>query len=479
MTHPSLSALKASFAPADAEKARMLFRQAKDSCQNQDKIMILDDDPTGTQTVHDVTVYTNWSPAAMDSLFAQENPVAFILTNSRALTETETRALHTEIAENACAAAQKAGCTFQIISRGDSTLRGHFPLETETLRRTIEARSSLKFDAEIICPFFPEGGRYTCGGIHYVAYGDELVPAGETEFAGDKTFGYHCSFLPEWVEEKSNGQIKSNEVVCFTVEELRAMDMDALTAKLLACRDFQKITVDALCDEDLTVFCAALWHTIAQGRRYMFRTAAAFINAMTGITRRPLLSKDELLGTAPGTGGLIIAGSHTKKTTAQLARLEKLDNFLKLEVDQSLALQPDDSYEKEIDRVAAICDEEMEKGKVVLVSTRRERVDVPGGSEEDQLKLAVRISAGLTSVVAKINRKPAFLIAKGGITSSDVGVKGLGVQRALAAGQAAPGVPVWHCGAESRFPGLACIIFPGNVGDENTLSSIVEKISKP
>ena len=48
----------------------------------------------------------------------------------------KTEAAHREIAKNACRAAAKAGKTLTVSSRGDSTLRGHYPLETETLRKT-------------------------------------------------------------------------------------------------------------------------------------------------------------------------------------------------------------------------------------------------------------------------------------------------------------------------------------------------------
>jgi uncharacterized protein YgbK (DUF1537 family) len=58
-----------------------------------------------------------------------------------------------------------------------------------------------------------------------------------------------------------------------------------------------------------------------------------------------------------------------------------------------------------------------------------------------------------------------------------VGVKALGVVRATVLGQAAPGVPVWRTGPESRFPGLSYVIFPGNVGDVDTLRVIVEKLA--
>ena len=89
---------------------------------------------------------------------------------------------------------------------------------------------------------------------------------------------------------------------------------------------------------------------------------------------------------------------------------------------------------------------------------------------------SVRISEAVQSVVGNLQITPAFIIAKGGITSSDVGVKALGVRRALVLGQIQPGVPVWRTGPESKFPGMTYVIFPGNVGEERTLRDAVSTL---
>ena len=71
------------------------------------------------------------------------------------------------------------------------------------------------------------------------------------------------------------------------------------------------------------------------------------------------------------------------------------------------------------------------------------------------------------------------MIAKGGITSSDVATRGLGVKRALVRGQLLPGVPVWRLGAEARFPGIDYVVFPGNVGSDTALADAVQQLSQP
>ena len=122
---------------------------------------------------------------------------------------------------------------------------GPLPLETELLAGRGNAQGRA-VDGEIICPYFKEGGRFTIGNVHYVKYENELIPAGETEFAEDKTFGYHCSNLKEYVEEKTGGRYPAREVLDVSLEELRSLDYAAITNKLLALHDFGKIVVNAV-----------------------------------------------------------------------------------------------------------------------------------------------------------------------------------------------------------------------------------------
>ena len=227
------------------------------------KIVVLDDDPTGVQTVHDVYVYTRWDRETLTEAFREPDTMFFILTNSRGLTVPESRAQHEQIAENLAAASAATGKDFLLLSRGDSTLRGHWPMETEILRDRLEALTGRRFDGEVIFPFFPEGGRFTLGGVHYVRQGEELIPAGLTEFAKDKSFGYTASALADWCEEKSGGRFPAAECCRVTLEELRAGDADAIAEKLEAVTAFGKIAVDSADYEDVAVFVTALCKALA------------------------------------------------------------------------------------------------------------------------------------------------------------------------------------------------------------------------
>jgi len=451
-------------------------------------VIVLDDDPTGVQTVHDVPVYTVWDRAAFDDAFASEERMAFFLTNSRSFTATETEAVHAAIGRSIAEASRAAGRDFIVMSRGDSTLRGHYPLETETLARALEAAGAGAFDGEVICPYFGEGGRYTVGGVHYARDGGLLVPVGLTEFARDRTFGYAASRLDEWVEEKTAGRFKASDCALVPIERLRALDLDWLDETLAGVGGFRKVIVDAADDSDVRVMAIALDRARAAGRRFMIRGAAAMAKALGGVGDRPLLSREELLGEGASdgggasrgggasVGGVVVVGSHTAKTTRQLAALRASRPHMEFALFDSNLVLEDGGLANEVERVVALCDAAIAAGKSVVVYTRRELLAPDGMDKERQLLMAVAISEALTSIVARLSVRPRFVVAKGGITSSDVGVKALCVKKARVMGQAAPGVPVWMTGDESRFPGLPYVIFPGNVGDDDTLAFVVEKL---
>lgn len=436
------------------------------------KIIVLDDDPTGVQTVHGISVYTDWSLESIRAGFQEENSMFFILTNSRAMSSADTRQAHGDIARRVNQAAQETGRDFIFISRSDSTLRGHYPLETQTLRETVEAVSGKRYCAEIICPYFKEGGRFTVNNIHYVREGDQLVPAGETEFAKDKTFGYHASHLGEWCQEKTDGQYRAADMIYISLEELRGCRIEAIAEKLRRAEGFNKVIVNAADDCDVKVFLCAYLAVLKEGRQFLFRTAAAVPKALGRVSDQPLLDTADLISDHCQNGGIVLIGSHVRKTTEQLEALKQLSGLHFLEFNQHRVLEPN-GLEQEVERVLALAEGELEQGRSVVVYTRRDRLDLPNGSEEEQLAVSVRISDAVTSIIARLQVVPRFIVAKGGITSSDVGTKALRVKRATVMGQIAPGVPVWMTGPESKFPGMPYVIFPGNVGEKTTLRDIV------
>ena len=451
-----------------ADEAAVDVALTKELLDFDRKIIVLDDDPTGVQTVNGIHVYTDWTEESIAAGFAEENRMFFILTNSRAFQTAQTEAEHRTIAARVAAEARRTGKEFMLISRSDSTLRGHYPLETVTLARTLE-ESGEHIDGEVLMPFFKEGGRFTIGDVHYVQEGAELTPAGDTEFARDKTFGYTSSDMKEYIEEKTQGAFRAADVVSISLDDLRAMRVDVIIKQLMAVTDFRKVIVNAVDYVDVKVFAIAMIRAMKAGKNFMFRTAAAWTKVIGGVADKPLLGRDELVVAGNKNGGLIIIGSHVKKTTEQFEKLRELSAVKFIEFNHMLVLDPP-KLEEELRRIIAEAEEAICSGVTVAVYTGRKRFDA--GSEEESLRVAVQISDAITSIVRRLSVQPAFLIAKGGITSSDVGTKGLFVRRALVLGQVAPGIPVWQTGAESKFPGMSYIIFPGNVGAAETLRDV-------
>lgn len=457
----------------DADKAEALLSQAMEGFHK--KLVVLDDDPTGVQTVHDVSVYTDWEEESIRKGFEEKESMFFILTNSRSFSVEETTKAHLEIAARVAKTAGELGQDFMIISRGDSTLRGHYPLETQLLADGLMKNEGASIDGEVICPFFPEGGRYTMGNIHYVKEQDNLVPAGMTEFAKDKTFGYKSSDLTEYVEEKTEGKYHKEDCITISLDELNALDVQGIKDKLMSAQNMAKIIVNAVSYADLKVFCAALVLAMKAGKHYMARTAAAFTKVMGRISDQPLLGKAQLEGDTKN-GGIVLIGSHVKKTTDQLNCLKELDgqaDFMEFQVN---TVFEENGLEKEVERTVKAAEEKILSGRTVVIYTSRQLLAPENMTPEEKLQISVKISNAVTSIIGKLSVKPKFIIAKGGITSSDVGTKALRVKKARVMGQVKKGIPVWMTGEESKFPGMPYIIFPGNVGEVSTLKEIVEEL---
>ncbi len=435
---------------------------------NNYKFIVLDDDPTGVQCIHNLYVYTEWDVETLCNALCSEEPMFFLLTNSRAFSEEKTQAVHKEIAQNLLAASKKSGVDFVLISRGDSTLRGHYPLETDVLRNTIEQNSPVRFAGEILCPFFFEGGRITRDNVHYCLIGSKPVPAGDTEFARDKTFGYRSSDLTEYIEEKTKGAYRAGNVLSVPLQWLRDNRTDSIIS-LLRTANGRKIIVNSETYQDLRVFTDAVNTALEDGMRFIFRVAASFTRSIICQEPSPLLEKSDLIPEGASRGGLIVVGSHTQKTTAQMASLlnnGEIESF-EFSIKDVFCEQQGRLQLKNAADAANRC---IANGKTFLIYTERKLLY--SDSADKSLDISVKISSALSEAVAAISEKPGFIVVKGGITSNDIALKGLHVKSALVAGQIRPGIPVWTLPADNKFAGVPYIICPGNTGDESLLSGI-------
>ncbi|CAL5445287.1 unnamed protein product [Camellia sinensis] len=443
---------------------------------NSKTLVVLDDDPTGTQTVHDIEVLTEWNIESLIEQFRKRPKCFFILTNSRALSSDKATVLVEDICRNLCTAAQSVEKTdFTIVLRGDSTLRGHFPEEPDAAVSVLG-----EMDAWIICPFFLQGGRYTIDDVHYVADSERLVPAGDTEFAKDAAFGYKSSNLREWVEEKTGGRTQASSVASISIQLLRKGGPNAVCEHLCSLRKGSTCIVNAASDRDMAVFAAGMIQAELKGKRFLCRTAASFVSARIGIIPKAPILPEDLGINKERSGGLIVVGSYVPKTTKQVEELKsKCGHMLRtieISVDK-LAMKSIEEREEEINRTAEMANVFLKACKDTLIMTSRELIT--GKTPAESLEINFKVSSALVEIVRKITTSPRYILAKGGITSSDLATKALEAKRAKIVGQALAGVPLWQLGPESRHPGVPYIVFPGNVGDSNALAEVVKSWARP
>ena len=439
-------------------------------------IVVLDDDPTGTQTVYDLPVLTEWSQDIIEEEFARGTPAFYVMTNSRSLTPDIAADINETIAKRLLVAAKKHGRRLSVISRSDSTLRGHYPLEIDVLAKALQQDDENgKIDGQIIAPFFLEGGRLTINDVHYVAERSQLVPAADTPFAKDAFFGFTKSNLLDYVEEKTEGRIKRSEVMTISIDDVRKGGPERVRDKLSKLSSMQACIVNAATLRDMQVFALGLLDAESKDKkRILVRSAATFVQARIGLPKRPILGAKVInSGGGMESGGLIVVGSYVPKTTTQLESLLALEGLEKIEVNVA-DLMEEQTCTMTIDAILDRVEIAMTSGKSTVVYTSRKLVT--GGSPAESLAIGNSVSKGLVSIVSRLKSKPRFIIAKGGITSSDVATKGLGIKRAMVLGQAGPGIPVWKVGEEGRFCGMSYVVFPGNVGGDDELAKLVSRL---
>ena len=433
-----------------------------------EKAVVIDDDPMGTQSVANVSLLTEWPVNAIADELQNGLRGVFLLTNSRSMPVREAVDTVSRAGRNLRAAMERTGENPIVISRIDSTLRGHYPAELDALTEVFGRPSAL----HIIVPFFFQGGRYTINDIHYLAEDDRLTPVGQTEFALDAAFGYTSSNVREWVEEKTKGRIPAGQVATVSLEDIRVGGPVRVAERLLSRGDARVCFPNAASMRDIEVFTLGAMIAEEQGAQFFYRSSASFLQIRGGLESRSLLTASDLGAVGDG-GGLIVVGSHVTVSTDQVAHLLELQEVVGIEV--AVANLIDQATKSaEIARVSEMMNDGLQRGLDVAVFTSRESLLTLGG--DASLLAGGRISSGLADIIRRVETRPRYLIAKGGITSYDIATRALDVKRAMCIGQVLPGVPVWELGESSRFPGLKFVAFPGNLGDPDWLSEVVVKL---
>ncbi|HJO60965.1 MAG: four-carbon acid sugar kinase family protein [SAR202 cluster bacterium] len=427
-------------------------------------VFVLDDDPTGAQTVQDASFLTEWTRDMLLSEYHQPEKATFLLTNTRAKTEAEAVEINTTLGREFDQLANYLKIPISIISRSDSTLRGHFPAELHALAKGM----GNSHDGIVFIPFFIQGGRYTIDDIQYVAGEGMLAPVGQTPFARDSAFGYESSNLRDWIEEKTFGKVLAKDVLSVSIDDIRIGGPDVVAEKLKDMKSSDICIINAADMRDLDVVALAML-TLQNiyGKNYLIRSSASFVRSRLGQEERPILTKKEMGYTRKG-GALILVGSHVPGSTSQLESLLNLPNVYGLELDVHKVLQHD---KEQIISITEQTDRLLAESKDIVIYTSREVVT--GSSPDEYLEIGTTITEAITEVVSDITITPRYIISKGGMTSSNIIVNALKIKRATVLGQIASGVLVLQLGLESKYPGSKLILWPGNVGGPTAISDVV------
>jgi uncharacterized protein YgbK (DUF1537 family) len=231
---------------------------------------------------------------------------------------------------------------------------------------------------------------------------------------------------------------------------------------------------------DLETLVLACQDAERAGRRLLYRTGPSLVRVLAGQPPQAALTAADLAAPGCDTGrghGLTVVGSHTALTTRQLdaaARQHRL-RMVELDVDAVLDTERRAGVRR---RVVERLEEALQRGHAALVTSRAVRtvVDDPHGS----LAIARRVSDEVCAVVGRLSADLplSYVVAKGGITAHEVAARGLGMRRATVLGQMFPGqVSVLRLGPETPRPGMPYVVFPGNVGHDDSLAEVLTTLT--
>jgi uncharacterized protein YgbK (DUF1537 family) len=397
-------------------------------------LAVLDDDPTGTQAVADTPVLLEWD-AELVAEAARGAKSLHLLTNSRAYPPEPAGA----IVRNAAATAMAGGLTLFAL-RGDSTLRAHL---VEEYLAVCDVVHEGRRPPILLVPALPHAGRVTVGGIHMIERDGVRTPLHETEYARDPDFRYSDARLLAWAEERSGG--------LFRREEGREVSPDGVGHVLLELQGRPAAVVpDAETLADLETIAAGLREAESEGAEVVVRSGPSFVGVLAG---------NLAAGRAPAPRTrrlLVVCGSFVPATTRQLNVLLARFPHSLVEVDAHALASGRPASE-----IAQAAEARLDEVGLAVVATQRERESV-------SLEQGERIAHNLALVARDVDA--GVVIAKGGITSAVTARVGLGARMAICRGPLVDGVALWDVG---RVP---YVVFPGNVGSDDTLREVVEMV---
>ena len=470
-------------------------------------MVVFDDDPTGSQTLHGCPLLLRWDGDTLAAALGHPSPFLFLLANSRALAPAAARERVGAIAAAlgpALEAARAAGVIdrWLLVSRGDSTLRGHFPLEIEAIAAALGP-----FDATLLVPAFLEGGRITVAGVHRL----QGTPVHQTPFGRDRLFGYSTSHLPDWVEQKSGGRLSAAGVGRLSLDDLErggehlrrrlvALALPQSAAAVPAWAAGRVVAVDACSHRQLAHLGQTMRALAAlsdgsgagalPGPRLLVQCAASLLNALAPLPPQPRGAAELAALRRRGAGGgplpgLVLVGSHVPMADRQLARLlaepacaavevpvETVQRVLEGPLPDRLLASLEAAWLERLEGLLAA-------GRIPVLHTSRG--EVPCRHDRERRHLGLSLAGAMARLVGHLAPRLGYVISKGGTTSQTLLADGLGLAAVELQGQLLPGVSLvlapaggsLAAGGVAGALDLPVVTVPGNLGGEATLAELL------
>ena len=438
------------------------------------RLLILDDDPTGSQCVAGIPVAFDQDPAIPAAVLAEAGSACFVLTNTRALDEAKATRLNRRIVAGVLAGGVPAD-GLHVVSRSDSTLRGHVIAEPVAIADELAAHGR-EVDAFMLCPAMIEAGRFTEDDIHYATVDGRAVEVAQTDFARDATFGYSRSDLREFLAERSDGAISAQDVLSISLTDIREGGQGRVREILAGARGRTWVVVNATEYADMDIVAAAMAELESAGHTFVTRCAPSFVRPLSGQSGARVIGPADIeIPTGRQPHGLVVVGSHVGLTTTQLEAVRRRGTLREVEIDVPSVL--DERRAQHLAQAAAQVREAMHSTDCVLYTSRDL---VRTGDPAESLEIARRVSDAVVEIVRRVRTaRPAWVVAKGGITSHEVAANGLGIRRARVEGQFWAGQVSLFAAEEApeEVLGMPYVVFPGNVGGAQALADVVDTLT--
>ncbi|ATG56305.1 hypothetical protein CFK41_17105 [Brachybacterium ginsengisoli] len=438
------------------------------------RLLILDDDPTGSQCVAGIDVAFDEDPSVPAEVLAEAGSACFVLTNTRALGEAEAVALNRRIVGGVLEAGVPVD-GLHVVSRSDSTLRGHVIAEPLAIADELAAHGR-EVDAILLCPAMLEAGRFTEGDIHYATVDGTAVEVARTDFARDATFGFTSSDLRDFLAERSGGALAAEDVLSLSLTDIREGGPERVREILGSARDRRWVVVNATEYSDMEVVAGVVAELEAAGRTLLTRCAPSFVRPLAGQSGAHVVGPADIpVPAGRQEHGLVVVGSHVGLTTTQLQVVQERGALREIEIDVPSVL--DERREEHLAALAAAVRDALTSTDCVIY-TSRELVRTQDPAES--LAIARSVSDAVVEVVRRVRTaRPAWVVAKGGITSHEVAANGLGIRRARVEGQFWAGQVSLFSAQEApeEVLGMPYVVFPGNVGGADALADVVDTLT--